>query len=148
MGTSRSPTPLSSSTFARLSLDSGWTCPNMQGTLSIEEQPLGLCHRALTQIPSSFLGTGTQTAIIDMLTNWHLSSTPWLPWPFTHPGRDPLSLPVLLGRTWSSELDLGGAPGPSAMTADCCAGDTAAVGGLGASLSSFEDLMGLCLQST
>ncbi|CCF53353.1 hypothetical protein NDA11_007692 [Ustilago hordei] len=110
MGTSHSPVPLSSSTSARLSLDLDWTCLIMQGTLSVEGWPLGLCHRALMQTPLSFSGTGTQTAIIDILTDWHLRGTPWLQQPSTCPIRDPSSLPVPLGRTWSSKLNLGGAP--------------------------------------
>ncbi|SPC61974.1 uncharacterized protein UHOD_12139 [Ustilago sp. UG-2017b] len=81
-----------------------------------------------------------------MLTAPQLSATRWLPLPSNPPDRDYLSLQMFPGEILSSNL--GRASSPSAVTAVCCTGDTTAVGGLGASSSSFEDLTGLCLQST
>ena len=78
MATSCSHDRPSSSTFAWLSLDSGWTHPNMQDTLFVKEQPLGWHHRAPTRTPSSFSADGTQTAIADMLTVQQLSGAQWL----------------------------------------------------------------------
>ena len=103
MATSHSHDRPSSSTFAPLSLDFGWTRRSTQVTPFDEEQLLGRCRRASMRTPSSFSAGGIPTAIADTLTVRRLSGAQWSTLPSIRPGKDPSSLLVLLGGTQSSK---------------------------------------------